>query len=81
MGRLPGNQGGKSRHEEMKPESQVEIFRNVNHQQANKNELVFKNKPGEGNHVDSELPQVGIQLAGEPKTEQGRLGMWVCYVT
>jgi len=24
-------------------------------------------KPGEGNHVDGELPQVGVQLAGEPE--------------
>ena len=27
-------------------------------------------EPGEGNHVDRQLPQVGIELAGEP--EAGR---------
>ena len=24
-------------------------------------------EPGEGNHVDGQLPQVGIELAGEPE--------------
>ena len=25
-------------------------------------------KPGEGDHVDSQLPEVSIELAGEPET-------------
>ena len=71
---VPGDQRGKARHEEMKPERVQLVMYNpyiydywTLDKTAITKALIEVDAPWEGNHVDSKLPQVCVELPREPK--------------
>ena len=51
-------EGSEARHKEVKPNGSTSVVRHL---------LAIQYLPGKGNHVDSQLPQVCVQLPREPK--------------